>query len=174
MSQIDGVKIDITKPFIVKAVFSAGLALFAVIFLWGFWAKGPAALGLNFFIFSAAFLSFLIYNLVKEKNYSRKDLFWIIPFSLMILSFFLYNNLFTKSINFFVMPWLFVFFFTLAFMADKNSQVWGKSLFFKIFGKLIFFFDKINDAGVGYFRLLKIKKQEKSSLFFRVLIGIVF
>lgn len=174
MNQTDGVKIEINRSIIVKAVFSAALALFAVVFLWGFWSKGPESLGLNFFVFSAAFIIFLVYSLAKEKNYGRKDLFWIMPFLLISLSFFLYNNLFTKSINFFVMPWLFIFFLALAFMADKDGWIWGRALFFRVFMRVLSFFDKINDACVCYFRLVKIKNHEKSSLLLRVLIGIIF
>jgi hypothetical protein len=168
----DGIKIEITKPVMMSALLSILFALYAVIFMWGFWQKDVNALGLNFFIFSAAAISVIVYRLLKEKNYSKSDLFWITPFYFIALSFLLYNNLFTKSINFFVMPFLFVFFFTLSFLAGKKDKIWNTALFFKILERVIFFFDKINDACACYLKLLKMKKQGKNPLYLRILAGV--
>jgi hypothetical protein len=169
----DGIKIELTKSVITSAILSALFSLFVVVFMWGFWQKGINALGLNFFIFSSAFFSLIIYKLVREKNYSKSDLFWIIPFSLIIISFLLYDNSFTKNIDFFVMPFLFAGFFTFSFMADKKTKIWNGALAAKILERIIFFFDKINDSCICYFRLLKIKKEGKRSLFTRILLGMI-
>jgi hypothetical protein len=168
----DGIKIETGKSAAWKAVLAIAFSLFAVIFLWGFWHRGVFALGLNFFVFSAGFFSLIIYRLVKEKNYSKNDLFWITPFFLIILSFFLYNNPFTKVVNFFVMPFLFAFFFTFSFVSDKKEKIWNGFLVRKILGKIIFFFDKINDACACYFELLRMKKGGKKPLYLRILAGV--
>ena len=83
---------------------SIALAVFAVLFLWGFWSKGTAALGINYFAFLLAYTLLLVKALKDQRRWSTKSLVWLVPILLIALSYLLYENVFVQWVNFLVLP----------------------------------------------------------------------
>ncbi|MBI2637697.1 MAG: hypothetical protein HYW88_02240, partial [Candidatus Sungbacteria bacterium] len=120
------------RGLILKLIYCAGVALFAVLFLWNFWSTGPYALGMNAFVFFSLLLGVFIRVLHIEGKYGKHDLLWIIPFALIIASFAIYDNPFLKMAAIVVLPPLFALFYNSAFLADKNSVYWNQGFIIHI------------------------------------------
>src|SRR3989338_10984838 len=115
---------NLTKGLVLKLIFCAFLALFWVIFLWNFWARGIYALGLNASVFLLLFFALFIWVLYRQEHYAKADLVWIIPIGLIVLSYALYDNPFLKMISLLVWPATFIIFYNQAYLPDKQTKNW--------------------------------------------------
>ncbi|OJI06509.1 hypothetical protein BK004_03115 [bacterium CG10_46_32] len=104
---------------------SASIAVFWVVFLWGFWNNGPFSLGINAAVFLLLVLG-LLGNVFPSGHplWSTKQWHWLVPFLLIALSYALYATPFIKIINIPVVPVLLVVFVTYALLGDRAVQ-WG-------------------------------------------------
>ena len=105
---------------------SAALALFWVVFLWGWWQDGPYALGANMSLFLIALLAAGVrIGLQERKFFSAKNLAWIMPLLLIGASYALYDNPFIKIVNLFAIPVFAMIFLTYAAHPRAASFQWG-------------------------------------------------
>ena len=163
----------LSRGLILKLLYCAGLALFAVLFLWNFWSSGPYALGLNAFVFLSLFFGFFIWALYKEGNYEVYDLLWIIPFILMIVSFAIYDNPFLKAVNIMAMPALFALFYNHAFLANKKTNYWNYEFIIKILVRILSALGHIGDSAKAYLTFIVPAGKTKERVVVRVIAGIV-
>ncbi len=133
----------ISRALILNLIWCSGLSLFWVVFIWGFWDKGPLALGINASVFFIALLAMFIRPLCCNKPRDKKDLYWLIPLGLIAFSFLFYENPFIKMVNVFVYPVLIFLFVNYGFLKDKEKRYWGINFianfitrFFSLFGWL--------------------------------------
>src|SRR4030042_4428850 len=133
------------------ALWCAGLGLFWVVFLWGFWKKGVFALGINASVFLV--LTFFVFAKIYhgEKLFQKKNAIWLVPIFFIILSFFLYENPFIKIINLFVYPAVFLFFYGYAEFGDEGKFLSTLPKFLHID---LEFFENIGKAGSVYFNFI--------------------
>lgn len=153
----------------------AGLGLFWVIFIWGFWQKGIFALGLNTSVFLV--LTFIIFSKIyhrteganEGKLFQKQNAVWLVPVFFIILSFFLYENPFIKTINLFVYPVAFLLFYW-------HAQFGKEGKFLSILPKILHIdmglFENIGKAGTTYFDFLIPKQDSKKARVSSILIGI--
>ncbi len=140
----------LTRSLLVNMVWCLGLALFWVVFIWGFWDRGVFALGMNAFVFSAAVLALFISILYRHSHYGTKDLVWIIPLFLIALSYLIYDNPFIKAVNMLIFPALIAVFINYGFLSDKNKKYWDLDFAYHIVGRILSLIAKIPAAANYY------------------------
>lgn len=113
-------------------ILSVVIALFVVSFLWGFWEKGPGALGVNMSIcsFLLVFLAYL--SLPQNTVLSVKNWEWIIPLCFLCVSFALYENPFFKLVSALIVPLLLSFFFINAIYGREDDREWQLSRVWRV------------------------------------------
>ncbi len=111
-----------TKPLL---VWSICLAVFWVVFLWGFFENGPFSLGINAAVFALLVLG-LLGNVFTDNRplWSTKQWRWLVPFLMIAASYALYATPIIKIINIPVVPVLLVIFATYALLGDSSVR-WG-------------------------------------------------
>src|SRR3989344_7827073 len=144
--------------------FCAGLAFFCVVFLWGFFDRGPYALGLNAFTFLSLFFGLFLWILHKNGKYTSSDLVWIIPIILIITGFLLYDNPFIKIVSIPILPTLFVLFYSQALLSGKQKTYWGFMFFIQILTRALSLAGQLGES---------IKVYTNKQLIIRVVIGVV-
>lgn len=113
----------------ISLYWSAGLSLYAVIFLWGFWDNGPFALGINATVFVLGLL-FACRGLFPGRAlFTKKNLVWTIPFVLIAVSYALYENPFIKMVNFLAIPVLALIFLAYALHPRLKTFLWDSAFF---------------------------------------------
>ena len=140
-----------------------GLALFWVVFMWGFWEKGPFALGFNAFLFLSMFFGMFLWQLQKNGAYKKCDLVWIIPICCIILSFSIYDNPFIKIVSIPVLPILFVLFYNQASLPHKQGVYWGFEFLIHILTRGLSLVGQLGES---------VKTYTNKQLIVRVLIGV--
>ncbi|MFW0837530.1 MAG: DUF4153 domain-containing protein [Candidatus Komeilibacteria bacterium] len=163
----------LSKNLILELLFSTGLAIFWVIFLWNFWDKGVYVLGFNATIFGFIFLLLFIWVLYRKNYYIKNDLFWIIPIGLIFLSYSLYDNPFLKMISLVVTPIMLVLFYNQAFWPDKKTKLWDLTFIFRIIGRFFSFLPKLSQTARLYLSLLMPVNKAKQSIIVRIIGGII-
>lgn len=113
-----------TKLARISVVWSLGVSLFWVLFMWGFWSHGIFAMGLNAFVFLSGLLGLFIWVMHKKGVAVKTQLYWIIPLGLIILSYLIYDNPFLKIISILVMPISLAVFYNHAFLSEQKAT-WG-------------------------------------------------
>ncbi len=149
------------------------LSLFFVIFLWGFWEEDVIALGINFTLYLASIVLFLVYRLRKSKKYSVSDLAWIIPLLLISLSFGLYENPFFKPFSLFVFPVIGSIFYAYAWVDKKKEIDWDGFFLFKILKHVLSFFLHLHTSARLLFNTIYNKEKTEIGMAKRVLIGVL-
>jgi len=152
-------------------IWSVFLALYWVVFLWGFWEKGVFAFGFNATFFLALFLIFLGKIFPNQnKFWSRKHVAWLVPFVLLVISYSLYNTPFIRMTNVLVLPVLGVIFITYALLENRGI-VWGLEFFKTVFARSFSWIGSLGKSLRGYTFLLG---RNSSSITRRVFFGVVF
>ncbi|OHA35043.1 MAG: hypothetical protein A2928_04050 [Candidatus Taylorbacteria bacterium RIFCSPLOWO2_01_FULL_45_15b] len=149
------------------------LAIFVVTFMWGFWEKGPYALGVNFTLFLGALILFFVSKLRTNSTYSKSDLAWIIPLLLMALSPALYENPFFKP---FIIPGftaVLAFFFAYSWMDKKNEIDWNVFFLVKIIGRLLSFFVYLKMLLLSFLASVFYKSESRYGMLKRIVGGVV-
>jgi hypothetical protein len=171
-------KIKISKKLI---FFALGLALYWVVFLWGFWTQGINALGMNAALHLVLFLGFFVYaikNKIVKKSVNLKSVYaWLIPVFLIALSFALFENPFIKAINFFILPLILAVFISYTLVIANSEQKewhWSLNYLAKLFFNNFHYFTKIIQAVklMNNFLFLNLfsKKNKIRDIFFGLLI----
>lgn len=122
-----------------------GLALFWVVFIWGFWQNGVFALGLNAFVFFSGALFLFFWTGYKRQYYGKRDLAWIIPLFLIAFSFLLYDNPFLKVFSLLVLPAFGALFINFGNLAAKARRHWDINFVLQLISRILSFLARINE-----------------------------
>lgn len=114
---------------------AAWVALFWVIFCWGFWDKGLYALGINQTLFGGLLLAFLIACLPRRFSFDQ-DIYWFAPLCLIFLGFSFFENPYLKLINIFVLPFLIAGAFCFAALEKRQEKKWDFEFVSHIAGRM--------------------------------------
>jgi hypothetical protein len=71
-------------------------AAFGVLTMWGFWSRGPSALGFNLAVFLGSALALMVWRLARAGRPWQAQAAWLVPAAMIVTSFALYDNLFMK------------------------------------------------------------------------------
>src|SRR3989338_11652903 len=158
---------------LLKLLYCAGLALFWVLFLWNVLSRGPYALGVNAATFLFLFLGLFIWALRKDGRYERHDLYWIIPFLLIIASFAIYDNPFIKVVNILVLPVFFALFYNQAHLSDKKSMYWNFGFIIRNSIRALTIFLQLGNAAKTYLACIVPADRTNKRVIVRVIAGVV-
>lgn len=161
------------RELFLKLSLSAALAIFWVIFLWNFWNDGVYALGLNAAIFWLLLFGLFIFVLHKSGRYSRYDLYWIVPISLIMISYALYDNPFLKLISLLVLPLALGIFYNQAFLPDKKDRLWNFTFVLRIIARFFSFLGEIGQTAKLYFSLVIPADKTKERVVLRTILGLI-
>ena len=156
-----------------RVAVSAGLSLFWVIFIWGFWGKGPYALGINTALYLGALLVFLVWILRSEGRYREHDLAWILPLGFMCLSFALYENPFFKMFSLVVFPAMLALFYNYAWIGDKEKKTWNYQFLAKMFERTASIISAIGESAKSFLGILTVRGGGKKETTIRVITGVL-
>ena len=156
-----------------KIAYSVALALFCVVFLWGFWSRGPFALGINAFVFFLGIIIFFVEILRRGERYQSRDLVWILPFVLMALSFAIYENPFFKICTLFVFPIAFAFFYNYAFISEKAQKVWNISFYASVVERMGSFVLFIGQSVSSLFSIFTFRSDTRGATLKRIGVGVL-
>lgn len=163
----------LNRALIVNMIWCLGLSLFWVVFLWRFWDKGPYALGINATIFFIVLLALFIRSLYYSGNYSKKDIYWLIPLAIIPFSYLFYDNPFIKTVNLLVYPFLTSLFIHYGFLKDKNIRYWGINFLSHFIARFFSFLKNIPTAFSYYIDMFIPKSGQKRGTMRRVVIGAI-
>src|SRR3989344_5280757 len=153
--------------------FCAALAIYWVVFVWGFWEKGPYALGFNAFLFLTVFFGVFIWILWKAGAYTKSDLIWILPVSFIILSFTFYDNPFIKMVSIPVLPILFVLFYNQALLPNKQKNYWGFEFLIHILIRVFSFVGQLGESVKIYTKVIIPVDNTSKQFIIRIVAGVV-
>lgn len=118
-------------------ILSGLLGLFSVIFLWWFFSSGVSALGLNITTFWILFIVLFLMGIENKAHFIKKNLYWFIPYFIIILSYSFYEIPFLKNINIWLLPLLTLFFFWFSVSTIDSNHSWDfKTIWNIIFRKI--------------------------------------
>lgn len=154
------------------ALSSMGLALFWVIFLWGFWEKGPQALGFNTTVFLLLALTALAAIFPKHQPLqSRRNLVWLVPCVLIALSYSVYDNPFIKMVSIPIWP-LALLSFTTDAMFIARPLKWGGAILTLFIARAFAILSSLFAAGQTYLALLLPASSNRKQTERRVALGL--
>jgi len=162
----------LTKPLVGQLLLCAGLAMFWVIFIWGFWHKGIYALGINFFIFLALFCGLFLSVIYRKVKFRFNDLVWLVPISLIILSFLIYDNPFLKIISLLVLPIIFALFYNYLSLDNKEARHWDFHFLINIIKRIFSFLSKIGLSIILYLELIIPANKNNKRVIAKVIAGV--
>ncbi len=157
---------------------TAGLALFWIVALWGFWSHGTFAFGINATAFLILFFAIFL-DVAKTDFWSKKIYPWMIPTLLIAISFSIFENPFLKVISFLVLPIIVAVFFTYAFLETRKNRKWDFIFLLELFFTRFVLIAKLGIACKTFFRKILFIKKEKSEnkkgkkIFKKVALGIL-
>lgn len=151
------------------------MALYLVIFLWGFWTKGINAIGINLTVFWT--LAIIFYTTYTKKQLgisilSKRNLFWTLPFIAMTLSFGIYENPWLKFITMAIMPFYFAFFVNYSLLEERASHVWNSVLISNIIERWVEILNNIGKATQEFGTIFFLKSGPSRKIFVKVLLGL--
>ena len=163
----------INQTSIIIAV-SAGIALFWIIFLWGFFDREFLALGINTSIFLIAFLYATVkLGLRQRKFFAKENLAWIIPLLLIGTSFAIYDNIFIKGTNFLAIPIFTLIFLSFAVHKNHNTVRWGTKFIIYVIERAAQILGMIPKSVHSVIAILTPKENAKSNIVKRAVIGTI-
>ncbi len=130
-----------------KLLWSIGLSLFWVIFLWGFFGHGPYALGTNAFLYLAGMVSLFLWSMRREGLSLRKNAAWIVPICLIVLSYAIFDNPFLKMVSILVLPTTFALFYNEAFLSVHGRARWNGKMIETLVWRSLSIITHIRKAG---------------------------
>ena len=156
----------------IKVLWSLGVSLFWVVYMWGFWEHGVYAFGVNAFVYLALLSGLFVWVMWKKEVSVRENLFWLIPLGLIIISYLIYDNPFLKVVNIFVLPFVFAIFYNYSFLTEKSKTVWSLRYLIYTFGRILYVVPAIG-VSISQHAMLWSSTKKKGSVFKRVLLGLV-
>jgi len=156
----------------IKLLWSIGLSLFWVVFLWGFFERDVYALGANAFVFLAATMTLFLWAMLREGVPLKKNLFWIVPIFMIALGYLLYDNPFLKVVSVPVLAATFILFYNDAFMTAHGRARWDAKTVEALVWRSLSVVTHVRKAGELVGRLASRARRESSTAK-RVATGIV-
>lgn len=154
-------------------VLSAGLSVFWVIFIWGFWDKDIYALGLNAFIF-LLLLSFLFFGTVYKKiKLNAENSIWLASILFIILSFLIYDNPFLKATSIIILPVIFAFYYNYALLNNNTKRHWNFYFILEFIKRFFSLFGKIWTVLIMYLELIIPAGKNNKRIIAKILAGII-
>lgn len=147
-----------------KPVYAALIALFWVVFLWGFWDKGFYALGFNMAIWLFLVLMFLDKCTGHKGLLQRKNLFLLIPLLLIILSFAIYDNPFIKIFSILFFPVLLTISLNYAFLDNRQNKIWGFGHLLHLASRIFSPFAKLKASSLALGQIIRVKTAKFGTL----------
>ncbi len=154
-------------------LWGAIISAFCVIFLWGFWDKGPGALGINAAVYAGLILFFFVRALRRAGKFRHSDFAWLVPLVLLALSFALYENPFFKMFTVLVLPVAFFVAYNIAWLEDKATRMWNLALAGNIVGRFLDFFSQIGEAIKTLFSAVNSRDPARKKVTLRIIIGVL-
>jgi len=164
---------SLARPLAGQLLLCAGLAIFWVIFIWGFWHKGIYALGINFFIFLSLLCGLFLGIIYKKVKFSINDLIWFVPIFLIILSFLIYDNPFLKIISLLILSVIFGFFYNYLILDNKEARHWDFYFLLKIIKRIFSFLGEIGLSIILYLELIIPASKNNKRIIAKVIAGIL-
>jgi hypothetical protein len=130
----------------IKLSWSLGLALFWVVFLWGFIERGVVALGLNAFAYLGATAALFLWTMKNQGISLKKNAGWIVPVLLIVASYAIYDNPFLKAVSIPVLPASFAFFYNEAFLSVHGRLRWNSDVLFALMQRVLSPFGHVRGA----------------------------
>lgn len=155
-----------------KLLWSVGLSLFWVIFLWGFFTRDVYALGVNAFAYLAAMVALFLWAMRREGISLRKNAAWIAPIFLITASYALYDNPFLKTVSIVALPATFALFYNEAFLSAQGRVRWSGKTVEALVWRTLSIVTHVRKAGELIGRLASRARKEPSTAK-RVVAGIV-
>lgn len=153
-------------------LYSGGLALFWVAFLWGFLEKGIYAFGINRAFFQIGILYFL--HLIYDKKFlTIQNFVWTAPLFLIAISSALFENPFIKMVNFFLWPVLTGIIFHYIRCKGSEKRSWNFLFVLNLFGQIFTFMEKIAEAFSEIFKTFSDNQKKVSGTVSKVALGLV-
>lgn len=155
---------------------SGAISIYYVIFLWRFWSYGIEALGINVTIFWILLISFYIWI---QRSLNKCILFWLIPFTIIVLSLSIYTTPFTGWISILLLPVLFFIFTTHESHKYLQNSIWSKFMPLTLLLSMLCFFQSIIFAPKKPFKkngsvIDQSSKEKMRNIIFQVLTGVIF
>lgn len=157
-------------------IFSVTLALYWVVFLWGFWTKDVNALGINltvFWLLAFAFFATSIKKNLSIKLLTKKNLFWTVPFIAMSLSFGLYENPWLKFITAAILPIIFGFFINYSLLEHRSAHTWNAHFLSIITQRIFEVLNKFGEATKRFGAIFFLYNTKRLTILKKVLLGLV-
>jgi hypothetical protein len=108
-----------------SALLLAGLSLFFVVFLWGFFDNFVGALGLNMTVFLGLLLLFFR-DIARQKGVDcRETLYWLTPLAMIALSYALFENPYLRAVSIFVFLFAGLLFSAHALYGAGRERTWS-------------------------------------------------
>ncbi|MFH0856833.1 MAG: DUF4173 domain-containing protein [bacterium] len=152
-------------------LFSSGISLFFVIFLWGFGENDIFALGFNLAVFLLFLLIYLGFN--NEKFLNKKNLLWSIPIIFISISFAVFENPFIKAVNILVWPIMVLIFYNYSQLEDSKNKFLNLDFFVSLIKRIFQFLGKVGTAIETYTHILTDSENKKRALIKRIIAGII-
>jgi hypothetical protein len=166
-------EVSLSRSMSGQLLLCASLAIFWVIFTWGFWHKGIYALGINFFIFLSLFCGLFLGVIYKKVKFRVNDLIWLIPIFLIILSFLIYDNPFLKITSLLILPVIFALFYNYLILDNKETRHWDFYFLLKIIKRVFSFLGKIGLSIILYLELIIPANKNNKKIIAKVIAGIL-
>ncbi len=163
--------LSLDKTVRIKLLWSAGTALFWVIFLWGFWDRGVYALGPNTFVYLAAVIGLFLWSMHRQGIRLKDNLYWIVPIGLIVASFLIYDNPFLKAVSMLVLPVLFALFYNLGFLRAQPKPHWNSRFLGRMLVRALSLLGQLRRSIAVHVRFLP-RSKDKDSLVRRVAVGV--
>ncbi len=157
----------------IAIAWSLALSTGWVLLCWGFWDRGPYALGLNAFLYLGGLAALFLWSARGKGLNLRKELHWIIPMGLIIAGFGLYDNPFLKMVSLLILPPLFAGFLVHAFIAENSKHLWTARLVFTIISRVLGMFAGLWNAAALHVRVLERAERKEHAVIRRIVLGTV-
>ncbi len=155
-----------------KLLWSLGLSLFWVIFLWGIFTREIYAMGANAFLYLTATMALFLWAMKRGGISLRKNAAWIVPVFLIASSYLLYDNPFLKTVSILVLPTTFALFYNEAFLSAQGRARWSGKTVEALVWRTLSIVTHVRKAGDLIGRLASRARKDPSTAK-RVVIGVV-
>lgn len=158
-----------------KIVFLCALfSLLSVWLLWGFWTKGPYALGFNMTFLMLMLLGTMLYQQGVHVFTKKRHLFWLIPVFLVILQFGIYENPFFKMTALIALPFMTFVYFVESGAKEGQKIKWSFPFMVHLFTDRFFaFLHKAGEAWNHYLSTFLPKNKANNQVMRQVIVGLL-
>ncbi len=161
MTHIDAtVQPHVARTDRIKLLWSLGLSLFWVVFMWGFFERDVYALGANAFVYIAALMALALWAMHHAGISLRKNLAWIIPTSMIAAGYLLYDNPFLKVISVPALAATFILFYNDAFLSAEHRVRWSAKVVEALVWRVLSIVRHVRRAGELIVRAASQSKKE--------------